>query len=483
MVTKRGADKEEDCDPCQMGYFWTSSDKECSPCPPNTYQPFLEMRGGASCIACAPGTVAPEHNNTSPEACVACPAGFYTRGSGCDACPRGTYSESVGAASEDTCVQCPVGRYSNVEGAHSLSTSCVTCPPGRVGKKKNKNAQEPRVSVNSACEMCHPNSYSEAHDGICMPCDPGRVAPEKGNAGPDACVVCGPGTFAEGTRCETCGQGKFSEAWEATSSDTCEICPVGRYGSAEGSNGSAMCIPCHAGRYGNADVIHRVYLEESCAACDPGFVSSKGDVSCVACSPGQTSARAETTCEACEPGTYTDAPGLPECMECPANKVSNDDGSMACEACNTNMEPNEGKTECVCSVNFFDDGSGTCKPCPRGASCPTLNTTTRTLITDPGHWRESADSLQIRMCNEHYACAGGVYRNHSDDLCREGHRGALCEVCKVGYAKTKGLCAMCPPNQKGLNIFVTALAPLAASVILTKWIVQYNGSVRIGYKN
>ena len=49
--------------------------------------------------------------------------------------------------------------------------------------------------------------------------------------------------------------------------------------------------------------------------------------------------------------------------------------------------------------------------------------------------------------------------NNSNDLCRLVHKGPLCDVCLEGYAKTRGLCAECPEEDKTKNWMVSITAP------------------------
>ena len=40
------------------------------------------------------------------------------------------------------------------------------------------------------------------------------------------------------------------------------------------------------------------------------------------------------------------------------------------------------------------------------------------------------DTINTYKCKNIYACKGGIITNHSDNLCQEGHKGPLCDVCE-----------------------------------------------------
>ena len=520
ILLESGANSSAQCMQCPRGYFWTSISQPCRACPSNTYQPDEGKVGEAACLACPAGTLA-RHvaANVDGADCVPCESGRYARLASmrCFPCPRGKYSDVVGAHDESFCASCAVGFYSGAIGAKNASTckacpagresrdgregevhanSCRSCPSGFYGFGEDVPCEEcprGRVLLNNGgtalqscmvcpggyfwtstkldCEACPPNTY-QPFEGLvgpesCIKCGQGTVARDKANDEADACEECPLGRYADGSKCTECVEGRYSDTRRATDASACRECPAGRYGSEAGSQSAiADCQPCPAGRVGSKDASRRLFVEESCSLCGSGQISSDGQVECSPCPAGTSPSNDQTICSDCPAGTYADLEGSVECSKCPANRVASGSKSLLCEPCNTNTQPDEDRKSCVCSVNFFRSESGECEPCPKGASCPDLETTLFTLRVEPGFWRESADSLDIRMCNEARACAGGLLKNSSDDLCREGHAGPLCHVCRLGYAKTKGLCAACPESQMGVNVLVTASAPMLAGLIL-----------------
>ena len=77
-------------------------------------------------------------------------------------------------------------------------------------------------------------------------------------------------------------------------------------------------------------------------------------------------------------------------------------------------------------------------------------------------------------CRSKEACIGGKIFNSSNELCREGQYGPLCDVCKKGYAKSGDLCAECPEQEKFKNGFVALLAPIILAVVLVFLIKNAN---------
>ncbi|KAL4503050.1 hypothetical protein ABPG72_014279 [Tetrahymena utriculariae] len=84
----------------------------------------------------------------------------------------------------------------------------------------------------------------------------------------------------------------------------------------------------------------------------------------------------------------------------------------------------------LCANNTYSivKNSTACLGCPKVGvnSCPGGSV----LKLDPDFWRPSVDNDQIEPCSNQYSnCAGG--KGTGDQLCSEGHIGALCEVCDI----------------------------------------------------
>ena len=108
---------------------------------------------------------------------------------------------------------------------------------------------------------------------------------------------------------------------------------------------------------------------------------------------------------------------------------------------------------CICLREFFDSrprgvaGSPTCEPCRVGTLCPDLGTTRTNLRIDVGHWRLSAESLDVRrcpdaaigcrasVCNEtRSGCRGS---DDTDALCAPGLTGPFCRLCVVNTSRPR----------------------------------------------
>ncbi|EAS02542.2 transmembrane protein, putative (macronuclear) [Tetrahymena thermophila SB210] len=115
-------------------------------------------------------------------------------------------------------------------------------------------------------------------------------------------------------------------------------------------------------------------------------------------------------------------------------------------------------TQCQqCPVNYYSFNVENCQDCPTGATC---NGGTN-VVANKGYWRKSHFSSLIISCsNLPDNCAGGDY---GDNICYEGHIGALCEECDIygnywgeSYAKSsKYSCTKCS-EIKG-NIWIVVL--------------------------
>ncbi|KAL4483835.1 hypothetical protein ABPG72_006210 [Tetrahymena utriculariae] len=114
-----------------------------------------------------------------------------------------------------------------------------------------------------------------------------------------------------------------------------------------------------------------------------------------------------------------------------------------------------------CAENMYSLDSKGCKPCPSGANCLGGNN----IVVENEYWRSSSNSDIIIKCDNQLSnCVGGSYGNN---ICFQGHIGALCEECDIygnfwdsKYAKSgKYSCTNC--NQITGNLYVV--------ILLTAW--------------
>ena len=71
-------------------------------------------------------------------------------------------------------------------------------------------------------------------------------------------------------------------------------------------------------------------------------------------------------------------------------------------------------------------------PCMLGASCSEVGLTLRTLQLEPGWWRVSANSTDLRPCRDRHSdspgCAGGSGGDNGTS-CKPGLTGPYCRLC------------------------------------------------------
>ena len=391
--------------------------------------------------------------------CKICSPGTYTNTEGepqCKPCQHGRYTISNESVE---CNECPVGRHS------STTTLCNPCAFG-------KYADETGLTHCKDCpqDFFHMQIASTTFQD-CLRCPKGKITAYEGAS---ACVECPPGKIKGVTigLCEPCPRGRY----RASGQTSCNPCPVGKYGLMEGYTSEDDCHNCPAGRYGVLPSQYQNHSSEkdSCMFCPPGKISYSGSSSkseCFDCMLGKTSVRGEGSCQECHAGKYTKVPGA-SCEMCPAGKINRFNGSVVCESCPENAVPALERTSCVCEKGFYGRpgvGPG-CERCPSGAECPDKNLDVTKILSKPGYWRHSSESVEFHSCKEFHACSGGTW----NQSCRAGHHGPMCNICNKLYAKSDGLCAVCPPEKKGLNIFISLLAPIVLVVILVLLIRSAN---------
>ncbi|EAR87182.2 transmembrane protein, putative (macronuclear) [Tetrahymena thermophila SB210] len=115
-------------------------------------------------------------------------------------------------------------------------------------------------------------------------------------------------------------------------------------------------------------------------------------------------------------------------------------------------------TQCqICPVNYYSFDVSNCQECPQGATC---NGGTN-VVANAGYWRKTNISNIIIDCsNLPDNCVGGSFGNN---ICYEGHIGALCEECDIHgehwgkpYAKSaKYSCTRC--DQIKGNVWIVVL--------------------------
>ena len=134
---------------------------------------------------------------------------------------------------------------------------------------------------------------------------------------------------------------------------------------------------------------------------------------------------------ACGPGTVGDRTGLADASECTPcyrgfwcsagqaiacpgdtyNEVEGQTNQGACQPCpefSVSLPGAPGRAHCVCRVGYYNTNSSEyprCASCPRGTDCTSDGTTTATLqaVIEPGYYRHSHRSAEIRRCPDYRA--------------------------------------------------------------------------------
>ena len=181
------------------------------------------------------------------------------------------------------------------------------------------------------------------------------------------------------------------------------------------------------------DHVFSKVVEISPKVCVGNTVGTGTGVECV-CSPGYY--LAGQLCMPCPKGFFKDGKGnATECTQCESQFTTKDEASARA-------------TDCVCNIGFYQNNPGDreCLRCPDGGICPTVATLS-TLLLIPGKWRSSPNSTMILDCQRRENCVGGLTTDTIDEkICKEGHTGVVCSVCKEGYKPSvfdNGSCEVC----------------------------------------
>ena len=166
---------------CLPGYSGGALDNNCKPCDIG----FYKTAQHAECQQCPSFTTTEQVGSDTLEHCV-CVQGYTAANAGeaCEPCASGLYKDFTGSVS---CLECPANSTS-AEAATSLS-NCV-CEPGF-------------TTDGSSCVTCASASYkTTTGNEPCTPC-PEHATSSPGAATLTACV-CLPGYHGPGTACTAC---------------------------------------------------------------------------------------------------------------------------------------------------------------------------------------------------------------------------------------------------------------------------------------
>jgi hypothetical protein len=410
---------------CPAGYFCPEGTVTDTfrPCPPGTYQPFLNKPNASACIPCTPGYYCP----TSAMSAVgpACALGYYCP-RGCSdnkcmnmpcktncadkekspyvnggLCPRGHYCPGYGTRGTILPIGCPAGTYS-MDGAQS----CTKCPAGF---------------------LCPPRTWQPTS------CPAGKYCPI--------------GSRFSGNNCPV---GSYNPITRGNNLTDCLLCPAGKYCSILGAPApSGDCFPGHYCRLGAVNGRgQRGALGGSGGACVPGHY----------CPPGTQTPRQFK----CPPGTYQPssyASRLSDCQRCLPGYYCQGSGNANVTA--------------PCGPGYSCLGgcdNAKCDPCPFGFQCPNvirwqpvltklLGPTRITGQVIPqqctaGTYTQLTGSGGCATCPAGYYCLPGAISKFPQ-LCQAGHycpagTGLIQPSCPRGsYSIRVGLnastqCKLCP---------------------------------------
>ena len=433
------------CKKCPGGKYndilQMSNLESCKDCSKGKYSNYLGSITESNCNICLPGKYNPNIGSSSNISCIKCSAGFFR-------------SENMNPG--ENCQRCPIGKISTIS-----SYICQTCLSGKYEKnfieclKCEKGKYKNSDMVSNNCQVCENGKYSSINGEKCLDCIPGKYS--DGNLASDHIL------------CKDCPAGKYSKIWSARNIDLCLDCSAGKYSGKNGANNSNYCILCENGKYNNK---FGSVKKKDCTDCPVGkYRKEKGAVSvneCRDCGVGKYSPQGSQNCTLCPLGTYNNLPDVGKCKRCSENTIANSIGLINCENCIGNSISNNQNTRCLCKENFYTvyENSGKfCTPCLESSKCG-RDIDISGIELEKGFWRHHNKTKDILECRAKEACIGGIIQNSSNELCREGQLGPLCDVCKKGYAKSGDLCAECPEYDRVKNSFIALLAPLILAIVL-----------------
>ena len=231
-------------------------------------------------------------------------------------------------------------------------------------------------------------------------------------------------------------------------------CPLGTYNNETGANYQTACRPCPE----FSTTLNKSATSILQCVCQPGFTSSTaadGSASCQ-CAAGYEIMNG-VRCDVCGAGSYKPDVANAKCTDCPV------------EHSTTLSTGSTSKAACVCKAQRYlaDAANGTveCALCPVGSTnCTEPGVELETLPLLPDFWRSHNRSRRVRKCFTPGSCVGG---SNTSALCRVGHSGPFCEVCRDGFYRDSGQCVACTSTPFNALIAGGVLATMLVLIIGT----------------
>jgi len=274
-----------------------------------------------------------------------CPEGAVVVDRSCVPCPAGTYF------ADGVCEKCPLGQYNSED----AQLQCTDCP---VFQGLPGVTQTPGSTKESDCKKsCPAGRYFDVITGLCRTCGHGRYQSE-------------PGQFS----CIMCPVGFTTRTKEAITPDECRAeCNDGQQLDLDGN-----CVSCPQGTY------RRKGIQLACMECPIGYTTAKvGSTEASACSlpictPGNYLNATLNSCTPCPRGYYQDESQQTECIECPPDTSTKNEGAddpTLCtnrckvpggeQLCDKNADclfhPGNNSLSCRCKLGYI--GSGLVEDC------------------------------------------------------------------------------------------------------------------------
>ncbi|ESU41361.1 Variant-specific surface protein, partial [Giardia duodenalis] len=409
---------DQTCEQCLNAYFMYKGG-----CYQTTQQPGQSMCAGASdgkCDTPADGKtyfVVPGATKTD-QSVVACgdttgvTVDTNKKYVGVDGCAKCDAPESLSAAgtATATCTECNANLYLKTVSSPTPTKSCVT----EAACKEGSTHFPTTDSSNGDKKVCV--SCSQTSNGGIADC--AKCSLTTSPAGAGAAVTC--------TECDSTK--KLSPL-----KDAClDGCPAGTY---EIGDTNKVCTPCHA----SCAECNNNANQDSCTACYPGSVLSKGETGNTGtCIPECTGRYTEN----CEAGMCTAVLGGSKyCSKCKSGYVPVDG---LCVSAGTRAAPN----------GCISKGDGTC------ASC------TSTYFKESGGCYLSTAYPGKTLCSNAAdgkckTCTNGQTADTSTGVCPACPAGCskcsgnsdprTCSECLAGYYKSGTSCVKCSENSNGIQ--------------------------------